>query len=301
MNSLANNLDTNSLDSSPFSPAAQLAEKSSQLFSLPDIYLRLLELVNSDESTIDEIADLISLDASLAARLLKMANSSFYNFPAQIDTVTRAITLIGSKELCNLVLATSVASSFNNVPQAMIDMDSFWRHNVDTGLVARHLGKLANIRDVERFFTVGLLHNIGKLLVLAEEPDHAKKIIAASHTTPSWQAEQEVLGFTFAEAGAELMKIWGLPVVLIDAVGHQHAPQDAEQDVLTAALLNIASRAASAMEQETSDAEGLDYLSLIEPAAWACCGLEESDLEPAIEYAQAEAWNILGMITSSLH
>ncbi len=296
MNNLASQIDT-----TPNGAAAQLAARTSQLFSLPDIYLRLLELVNDEHASIDQISDLIMLDAGLAARLLRMANSSFYNFPSQVDTVTRAITLIGSKELCNLVLATSVANSFNSIPETMIDMDSFWRHNVDTGLVARHLGKLAGIREVERFFTVGLLHNIGKLLVVVEEPEAAKRSIAASRTMPPWVAEREILGFTFAEVGAELMKIWGLPEALVDAVSYQHVPQDAEQDVLTAAILNIASRAASAMDQETSESEGLDYFSLIEPAAWACCGLEEADLQPAIEYANVEAWNIMGMITSSLY
>ena len=95
--------------------AAELAQKSSQLFSLPDIYLKLSSMIKDGHSTVDQMAELISLDAGLAARLLKIANSPFYNFPAQIETIPRAITLIGSNELSNLVLATSVASSFANI------------------------------------------------------------------------------------------------------------------------------------------------------------------------------------------
>ena len=279
--------------------AAELAAQASELFTLPDIYLRLLKMVRDDNSDVNEIADLIALDVGLAARLLKMANSSFYNFPAQVDTVSRAITLIGSKELCNLVLATSVASSFKGVPTELIDMDSFWRHNVDTGLVARHLGKQAKIKDVERFFTVGLLHNIGKLLVLTQLPAAAEEIISLSRDQQPWEAEHQVLGYTYAQCGAELLRLWGLPEVLADAVYNQHLPQEAQVDVITAAILHISSRAATEMENDVKDEESINYLELIEPAAWICCGLEATDLDDAIAFAQAEAWNILGLITAA--
>lgn len=279
----------------------ELAEKASQLFTLPDIYLRLAEMVDSNRAGANEIAELISLDAALSARLLRIANSSFYSFPAQIATIPRAVTLIGSRELCNLVLATSVASSFANVPQDVIDMDSFWRHNVDTSLVARHLGKKVNCPDVERIFTSGLLHNVGKLLVLTEMPDEAREAISLTEGQTPWQREKEVLGFTFAECGSELLRIWNLPDVMVESVRFQHKPYEAEKDPLAAALLHIGSRSASAMEQETKDNPTVDYLSLIDPRAWATAGASNDDLDEAMEFAQMEAWMILGLITSSLY
>lgn len=283
------------------SAAAQLAEKASRLFTLPDIYLRLQNLLNNENVTIDQIAELIAMDAGLSARLLKIANSSFYNFPAQIATISRAITLIGHKELTNLVLATSVASSFKGISQEIIDMDSFWRHNVDTGLVARHLGKAANLKDIEALFVIGMLHNVGKLVVLSKMPTEAADILTNESNSIPWEGEQAVLGFTFAECGAELLKIWGLPDSVTDSVLRQHQPLSATVDPKAASILHIASLAASWMEEETKDQAGIDYLQLIDPAAWAVAEVELSDMDAAIEYSQVEAWNMLGLVSTSVY
>ena len=204
--------------------AVELAQKSSTLFTLPDVYLRLQGMVRKPETTLDEMAELISLDASLTGRLLKIANSAFYSFPSQIDTISRAIYLIGTDQLMNLVLATSVATSFAGIPEEVIDMDSFWRHNVDTGLVARSLGAAAKQRDVERLFVVGLLHNVGKLLVLNEMPAQAIKVLQPEPGQCPWELQHQEFGFTFAECGAELLSLWGLPEVLVESVRFQNNP-----------------------------------------------------------------------------
>lgn len=280
--------------------AVELAQKSSTLFTLPDVYMRLQGLVKKPETTLDDIAELISTDAALTARLLKIANSSFYNFPAQIDTISRAINLIGTDQLMNLVLATSVATSFSGIPEEVIDMDSFWRHNVDTGLVARSLGAAGKQRDVERLFVIGLLHNVGKLLVLNEMPEQAIKVLQPESGQCPWELQQETFGFTFAECGAELLALWELPDALVEAVRFQNLPNLAGGDA-SAAVLNIASRAASAMEQEICPDVGPDYLELIDADAWQMAGVERADLDAAIEFAHEEAWNMLGVISSAVY
>ena len=277
--------------------AAKLAQNCSRLFSLPDVYLRLQRLINDEKTTITQMAELIALDAGLSARLLKIANSSFYNFPAQIHTISRAITLIGSNELNNLVLATSVANAFKGVPEDLIDMDSFWRHNIDCGLVARQLGKQIRASELEQLFVIGLLHNLGKLVVITEKPDLARQVLENDGTELPWEREQNILGYTFADVGAELFKAWQLPEETIEAVLNQHKPECTEGNRTVAALIHIGSRAASWMDQETRDAPGVDFIEQIDEWAWAQTGLEISDLDAAIEYAQMEAWNLLGMIT----
>jgi len=279
--------------------AVELAQKSTSLFSLPDVYLKLRQVVSKPDTGINDIADLISTDAALSARLLKVANSSFYNFPAQVETISRAINLLGTDQLMNLVVATSVAGSFSGVCQDVIDMDSFWRHNVDTALVARSLAAAGKMPDVERLFVIGLLHNVGKLIALTELPDLAQRAIQYDLNSDPWQCQQDVLGFTFAECGAELLSAWGLPEALIKAVRFQHLPNQAGGDKAAAALLNIASCAASAMEQETCSDDGPDYLQLINAESWVLGGVEQADLDAAIEFAHEEAWNILGVISSA--
>lgn len=277
--------------------AVELAQKSRTLFTLPDVYMRLQSVVNKPETKLDNIAELISTDAALTARLLKIANSSFYNFPAQIDSIARAINLIGTNQLMNLVLATSVANSFSGIPEELVDMDSFWRHNVDTGLVARSLGAAAKQRDVERLFVIGLLHNVGKLVVLNEMPEQAMQVLQPEADQLPCELQQQVLGFTFAECGAELLSLWELPDALVECVRHQNAPRAAANETASSALLHIASHAASAMEQEICPEQGPNYRQLIDADAWQLANVDGRDLDAAVEFAQEEAWNMLAVIS----
>jgi len=281
--------------------AAELAQKSEALFTLPDVYLKLQQLISKPEASINDIAELISVDAALTARLLKVANSSFYCFPAQIDTISRAINLIGTNQLMNLVLATSVAGSFTGIPANVIDMDGFWRHNVDTALIARSLAAASRQPDVDRFFVMGLLHNVGKLITLAELPELSLQALTFGIDENPWQRQYEVLGFTFAECGAELLSVWGLPEGLVESVRFQHTPSDAGSSKAGSAILNIASRAASAMEQEICPDIGPAYLELIDEQSWPLASVETADLDAAIEFAHEEAWNMLGLISSGAY
>ena len=281
--------------------AVELAQKSSDLFTLPDVYMKLQKLIRKPQTSIDDIAELISIDAALTARLLKIANSSFYSFPAEVGTISRAINLIGTDQLMSLILATSVAGSFSGVPAEVIDMDSFWRHNVDTALLARALAGACKQPDIERLFVAGLLHNVGKLIALTEMPDQSLQALLLEEDERPWQKQSEVLGFTFAECGAELLSVWELPSSLINTVRFQHMPGLAGDDELSAALLNIASRAASAMEQETCATEGPEYLALIDEQCWDLTGLHTTDLDVSMAYAQEEAWNMLGIISAAVY
>ena len=280
--------------------AAELAAKSSKIITLPDIYLRLLKLIYDKNSTVQQMADLITLDAGLAARLLKIANSSFYSFPSEVETVHRAITVIGSRELSNLVLATSVATSFKGIPEDLIDMDGFWRHNVDTGMIAHYLGRKLRLRGSERLFVVGLLHNIGKMIVLNEVPALGQQALDIAPGQVPWVHEQEVMGFTFADCGQQLLSIWGLPPAVVEGVACQHHPETAEADPVGAAIVHIASRTASFLEQRAGDSQAVDFMGLIRSAAWEVSGLSEDDMSEAIEYAELEAWNILSLITTTI-
>jgi len=277
-----------------------MAKQAGKLFTLPDIYLRLQRLLREPNSTIEQMAELISIDAGMSARLLKIANSSFYNYPAQVDSITRAITLIGSRELNNLVLATSVSSVFTGIPQRLLDMDGFWHHNVNTALVARSLANKMKVPDVERIFLVGLLHNVGKLAVISQMEDDVLPVLQHAPDQVPWEREAEILGFTFAACGAELLKLWRLPQPIAETVAFQHQPQQAPNEKMSAALLHVASRAASWVDQQTSDVEDLDYLQHIDPWVWDYTGLVIDDMDSAIEFAQVESWNLLGLITSSV-
>ncbi|NOX91628.1 MAG: HDOD domain-containing protein [Gammaproteobacteria bacterium] len=110
-----------------------------QLISLPAAYVRLNELVEDPTSSADDIAHVITQDVALTARLLRVANSPLYGLSTQIDTVSRAVTVLGTQQVRDLALATSACKSFDGIPNELVSMESFWEHSILCALCARTL------------------------------------------------------------------------------------------------------------------------------------------------------------------
>ncbi|NQD35506.1 HDOD domain-containing protein [Permianibacter sp. IMCC34836] len=216
----------------------ELVRQAGRLYSLPDICLRLQELIARQASVL-EIADLIALDPALTARLLRLANSSFYNFPAQVESVSRAVRLIGTNELYNLALATSAVAAFQRVPRELMDMDKFWEHSVYTGLIARGLGRRSGFRQGERLFAAGLLHNIGLLVLLEQAPSECAAMLQKAEGGIRPDLEQASFGFRVADLGHALMTLWRLPTSLTEVVRHQHEPEAANGERVACALVHV--------------------------------------------------------------
>lgn len=272
-------------------------EESARLYSLPEICLRLQELIVAPETDLDELSELIMLDPALTSRLLKLANSSFYSFSGTVETVRRAVHIIGLNELYNLVLASSLTQAFSGIPPELIDMSGFWLHSVNTGLLARELGRTCGLRQGERLFVAGLLHDIGKLALITHLPELTREAITLDgYYTAPWEREQLVLGYSFAEVGAELLKVWDMPEPLWELVACQHAPHTARHLPAAAALVHIASRAAAHFEQQERGVQGFDYLGAIAPEAWRQTGLSLEALGPARLQMDMQALDVLSII-----
>ena len=115
----------------------ELIDGIDHLVSLPDVVIRVNELIESDSATVDDIGSVINHDPALSAQLLKLVNSAFYGFPSQVDSVSRAVNLIGTTQLRSLVFASSAADAFSNISTDLIDMNSFWHRSVYCGLIAK--------------------------------------------------------------------------------------------------------------------------------------------------------------------
>jgi HD-like signal output (HDOD) protein len=224
-----------------------------KLFTLPDICLRLRELIDEEES-VTEIARLIKTDTALTARLLKIINSALYSFPARIDSIDQAITLLGNEPLYQLALATSAASTFKGAGGRYIDMKLFWQHSIYCALLARLIYKQYVSKDAEILFVIGLLHNIGRLIMLEQVPDvAASALITVNERQFPWQREIEVTGLSCADIGAALLNKWNLPMIIVESIKHQHQPLLAENCSQHAGILHIALCFAGQFTQETSE------------------------------------------------
>lgn len=192
-----------------------------ELPSLPAVTMRLNTLLAEGLPSMGEVARLVGEDPALATKVLRLVNSPLYPFRAQIDSLPRAVALLGVRELRSLALSAAVVDLFE-----VTAFQPFWRHSLYTALLCRALAEAAQQRELDRFFTIGLLHDIGALVILQQLPAQAASIQErAAAGTPVLEAEQQVLGFDHCQVGAQLLRFWALPDAIVAAVEDHHAPR----------------------------------------------------------------------------
>jgi HD-like signal output (HDOD) protein len=264
----------------------ELVKGISGLVSLPEVCVRVNEMAENPRYSASDIGKVIGQDVALTARLLKIANSPFYSHVSRVDTVSRAVTLIGARELRDLVVATSAMRMFSGIPSALVDMDSFWRHSICCGVVARILGPHCGVLHSERLFVAGVLHDVGRLIMYTKMAELMKVVLTRAHDsgTPAYLAEREVIGFDHAQVGSELMRLWRLPVSLQEVLEFHHEPGKAEQFSLETAIIHIAGVVANQVEPDGARKKATET---VDPVAWKITGLTEDLIETILPEARA--------------
>ncbi len=253
--------------------ARALVSGTVRLVSLPEIYIRINEILDDPSSSAADIGEVIGRDASLTARLLRIVNSAFYGFPSRVETVSRAVAIIGSRELRGLVLAASAIEALTQLPNDVLKLADFWRHSVYCGVVAQLLAERCRVLHSERLFVAGLLHDIGKLILCHRLPEECRAIRrrAREQGCSDVELEREVLGFDHAQVGGELLQAWQMPAALREAVTGHHEPQRAAGDGLDPWLVHLAN-AVTAQAEEAIEGGGAP--APVDPLAWRLTGLD---------------------------
>ena len=230
--------------------ATALAQKVKTIFSLPEIVLQVSELLRHPESSLAELEELIIHDPGLTASILKVVNSSFYGFPGKIDTLSKAISIIGFRELNALVISTSVVGQFKNMPPELVDMDTFWYQSVVRGVLAKKLALHCKRDNSERFFVAGLLSCIGKLILFTQYPEQSADILRTGKQNDAEiaAAERGLFGFDYAELSAALLNQWKLPQEIWGSIAYQLKPLDSPIDKTDACILHVASVTSNIIE-----------------------------------------------------
>ncbi len=261
--------------------------------SPPQVYMRLCELLLDPGTTAEDMAQIIAVDPALTGRLLKLVNSAFYGLAMPIETVARAITVIGTQQLAHLVLVTEAISAFRGITTSLMDMDRFWRHSVYVGVVARILAQQARANNAEMVFTAGLLHDIGCLMIYHGVPDLAQEALYSSRKSnlPLHVAEQQVMGFDHAAVGGELMRAWHLPAPLACAVEYHHAADSkyAGNEYRAVGVVHLADALSSIAGATWTSETGSGLVSQPYHGAWAMAGLStELALKDVVDNADAQ-------------
>lgn len=269
------------------------------LISLPEICIRVNTSLEDPSHTHKQLGDIIAHDPALTARILRIVNSAYYNFPNKIELVSRAISIIGEDDLRGLVLATSALEVFNKIPNQLLNMELFWQHSVFTGIVARLLSKQCNILHGERLFIAGLLHDIGKLILYYKEPQISQDVLleAGNSNGQIVDAEQKLLGFTHADVGAALIEAWQLADSLHTIIKHHHSPSDAEDHQIETSIVHLANAVVNALSPDTPiDEHMLDESEEFDPVSLEITGINLKSLPELVSAAQEQTHEVLNIM-----
>ncbi|NQV68822.1 MAG: HDOD domain-containing protein [Pseudohongiella sp.] len=229
-------------ETAKFASADSLLMETNALISLPEVCLKLREVIANTAHSRNDIADIIIQDPALTARILKIANSAYYGLSQSVRDISHALSILGERELNNLVIVTSIVKTMKSVTSTL-DINSFWRSSIFTAVMAKNLAKHVgcNNENVEELFISGLLLNIGKLLLYYCEPELLEVVQDEMRESDrlDYEVEKEMLGFDHADVGAAMAKAWNFPPQFSIRISshHQNVSKkiSAEQSVMFSA------------------------------------------------------------------
>lgn len=239
------------------SRAATLVASIGHLIPAPQICARLQEMLQSERSSAVEISKVICQDPVLSARLLRLANSPLYGYAQRVDTISRAVTLVGTSELQSIVVAILASRSFDQLLIPAPALEKFWRHAVYAGVIGRILAKHCRVLHRERLFVACLLHDVGRLVMwhripgLVQVMEHRARVAGL----PMYVAEREVFELDHCDVGAALIEHWNLPSSLRDVIQFHHSLQQSSIHALDCAIVHISDALAHVVDSDVSLAD----------------------------------------------
>lgn len=221
----------------------QFILEEGKLYTLPELYHQLEEKILSNTASIDEIGEIISTDATLSAKILKIANSPLYGFRAEVATLNRALNLVGVKEVKNLILLDSLAGDFNVSNSCkVVKMEDFWRRSVYLALISKRLSKRLKHPEADRLFISAIMSRLGQLVCCSTRSDEVLQVTNEHLSTPDsieFDIENKHLGFTYNEVSAKILEHWKVPKEIIISLQYLQSPQSVPDEVKNSYLTDI--------------------------------------------------------------
>ena len=215
----------------------RLVTQLSLLPTVPTIYLELVRELQVTSPSLERATAVISRDPAMTAKILQLVNSAFFGLPRHLESLDEAIAYVGVDLIKALVLCVPVFSRFDAVRVKDFSPTAIWEHSWRTGVLARRIAAAENLERAvcEESFLAGLLHDVGKLVLIANLPTLCREAAALKQKNqiPLHAAEREIFGCTHAEVGAYLLGLWGLPESIVEAVALHDQPKDSPTTVFS--------------------------------------------------------------------
>jgi HD-like signal output (HDOD) protein/ActR/RegA family two-component response regulator len=242
-----------------------LAGKMRALPSFPRIYLDIIREIESPNSSIQGIAQIIAKDPGITAKILQVVNSAAFGLPEKISDPVDAVQQLGMTTVRSLALSAQVFSNFKPGKLQHFSVESLWSHLMKCGDLSRAIMRRehADPAEAEDAFTAGMLHDMGKLMLADSLPDEFQKalMLAAKQKIPLAEAELEIFGATDTGLASYLFGLWGLPAAIVEAVAFHHAPE--KSDLKKFSALTAVHVANALTDKTEADTLNLDYLNEI--------------------------------------
>ena len=202
---------------------------AADLPTIPVVAIKVMKLIESENATAEELAKIVSSDPAVAARVLKISNSSFYGCRRQIQTLSSAIVILGFSTLRSLVVAASVKQVYK--PYGLTEK-MLWEPSFAAGLAAKIIANRTRAANEEEAFLAGLFHDIGKIIMNSLDRDKFQEVMGHCYNEgiSFGQAEQGVYPFTHDEVGAYVIRKWNFPEILTAAILQHHKLDFTELD-----------------------------------------------------------------------
>lgn len=186
--------------------------------TLPIIATQIMECLNHPNSSVQDVAEIILKDQSLSAKILKLVNSAFYGFPKRIGTISHAIAILGFETVRGLVLGVCILDTFRVQEFDLLD---FWGHSIRTASLMSYLSEQWGFPRKDEAFTVGLIHDVGKLIFMLQKPEAYHQVMAVDHERQLIQ-EFQIMGINHADVGAKVAEVWNFPPDYVEAIKYHH-------------------------------------------------------------------------------
>lgn len=244
---------------------ADIVKKIHDLPALPTVVAELLSSIDQEDIDIDAIAAKIARDQALTAKTLRLANSSFYGMQHKVTTIQEAIAILGFRSVRTLITTTAITGSFSSAKSRLFNFRAFWRHSIATAVCAKQLAQRVKVNQ-DYAFTAGLLHDIGRLVLVTRYPEQYDVVLERRIADDSTivAAERIVLGSDHAVVGRSLTAHWKFPADMQTAIADHHDLMHAGENMLTV-LVHVADAIVHALDLT---GEEDDLVPVIAPAAW---------------------------------
>jgi len=292
----------------------QFILEGGSLYTLPELYQELIKQIRSNTASIGEISELLSTDAALNAKILKIANSPLYGFRAEVSTLKKALSLIGLNEVKNLILMDSIANQFiNENDYTIINMKSFWQRSIYLALIAKRLADKIKHPEPDRLFISAVMSRIGQLVCCTVRPEQVTLILNEHLNSQSpdiieFDIEKKHMGFTYNEISAQLLKQWKVSEEITHSMQYLHTPletpaKDNKLQQIDLCILNVATIYSGILEFEEMSENNMPmtvdvqiYINKVDDLVNQNLNIDRAMVEDILFEIEIDAADILNII-----